>query len=240
MKKKPDVTIGTMIETPAGRDPRRRDRRRGRLLQLRHQRPHADDVRLQPRRRREPDDARLPRAGPAEAQPVRDDRPGRRRRAGAHRRASGAGRPSRASSSACAASTAATRSRSTCSTRPASTTCRCSPVPGADRPARRGPGGDPAAPGAPTRGVAPPEPPDDAARSADHAPAVRAWSTTADTVASPAPLKPAGHPRRGHRPGPRGDGHRRRGQRAGRPPPGGRSIWSDCARSTPRSRRRSP
>ena len=54
MKKKPKVTIGTMIETPACGHPRRRDRRGGRLLQLRHQRPHADDVRLQPRRRREP------------------------------------------------------------------------------------------------------------------------------------------------------------------------------------------
>jgi pyruvate, orthophosphate dikinase len=32
---------------------RRRDRRRGQLLQLRHQRPHADDVRLQPRRLRQ-------------------------------------------------------------------------------------------------------------------------------------------------------------------------------------------
>ena len=45
--------------------PRRRDRRGLRLLQLRHQRPHPDDVRLQPRRRREPDDAGLPRAGSA-------------------------------------------------------------------------------------------------------------------------------------------------------------------------------
>ena len=37
---------------------------------------------------------RVPRAGPAQAQPVRDHRPGRRRRAGAHRRGSGDGRPS--------------------------------------------------------------------------------------------------------------------------------------------------
>ena len=64
---------------------RRRDRRGGRLLQLRHQRPHADDVRLQPRRRREPDDAGVPRAGSAEAQPVRDHRPERCRRARSHR-----------------------------------------------------------------------------------------------------------------------------------------------------------
>ena len=43
------------------RAPGRRDRRGGRLLLLRHQRPHPDDVRLQPRRRRGPDDAGLPR-----------------------------------------------------------------------------------------------------------------------------------------------------------------------------------
>ena len=33
------------------------------FFSLRHQRPHPDDVRLQPRRRREPHDAGLPRAG---------------------------------------------------------------------------------------------------------------------------------------------------------------------------------
>ena len=124
----------------AGRAARRRDRRGGRLLLLRHQRPHADDVRLQPRRRREPDDAGLPRAGPAQAQPVRDDRPDRRRRARAHRRRAGPQRPSRTSSSACAASTAATPSRSRSSTTPASTTCQLLAVPGADRPAGGGPG----------------------------------------------------------------------------------------------------
>ena len=107
-----------------GRRPRRRDRRGGRLLQLRHQRPHPDDLRLQPRRRRGPDDAGLPRAGLLKRNPfetidqrgvgelVRD----RRRR--------GAGPPSRASSSGSAASTAATPSRSTSSTGPGSTTCR--------------------------------------------------------------------------------------------------------------------
>ncbi len=71
-------------DAPRG-DPRRRDRRGGRLLLVRHERPHADDVRLQPRRRREPDDADLPRGGAAEAQPVRDDRRRRRRRARAPR-----------------------------------------------------------------------------------------------------------------------------------------------------------
>ena len=48
-----------------GRAAGRRDRRGGRLLLLRHQRPHPDDLRVQPGRRRGPDDARLPRAGPA-------------------------------------------------------------------------------------------------------------------------------------------------------------------------------
>ena len=62
--------------------PRRRDRGGVRLLLLRHQRPHPDDVRLQPGRHREPDDAGLPGAGPAQAQPVRDHRPDRRGRAG--------------------------------------------------------------------------------------------------------------------------------------------------------------
>ena len=76
----------------ARRAARRRDRRGGRLLQLRHQRPDPDDVRLQPRRRREPDDAGLPGAGPAQAQPVRDHRPERRRRAGQASAPSAAGK----------------------------------------------------------------------------------------------------------------------------------------------------
>ncbi len=63
----------------AGSVARRRDRRGVGLLQFRHERPHAADVRIQPRRRREPDDAAVPRAGPVEAQSVRDDRPERRR-----------------------------------------------------------------------------------------------------------------------------------------------------------------
>ena len=62
---KVEVLIGTMIETPAGRAAGRRDRRGGRLLLLRHQRPDPDDLRLQPRRRRGPDDGRLPGPGPA-------------------------------------------------------------------------------------------------------------------------------------------------------------------------------
>ena len=83
---------------------------------------------------------RLPRAGPAEAQPVRDDR---RRAASASScawRRAGPRRPSPTSSSACAASTAATPSRSPCSTTAGLDYVSLLAVPGADRPAGRGPG----------------------------------------------------------------------------------------------------
>ena len=40
-----DVTIGTMIETPRAAVLRRRNRRGGRLLLVRHERPHPDDLR---------------------------------------------------------------------------------------------------------------------------------------------------------------------------------------------------
>ena len=53
----------------------------------------------------------------------------------------GAARPSPGSSSACAASTAAIPSRSSCSARPGSTTCSCSPFRVPDRPSRRRAGG---------------------------------------------------------------------------------------------------
>ncbi len=53
-----------------------RDRRGGRLLLVRHQRPDPADVRLQPGRRRGPADDRLPRAGPAGGRPVQHGRPG--------------------------------------------------------------------------------------------------------------------------------------------------------------------
>ena len=79
-------------------------------------------------------------AGPAEAQPVRDDRPGRGRRARAHRRASEGGRRSRTSSSACAASTAATPSRSQLFYDAGLDYVSLLAVPGADRPAGGGAG----------------------------------------------------------------------------------------------------
>ena len=47
-----DFKFGTMIEIPRAVLGRGQDRRARRVLQLRHQRPDPDDVRLQPRRRR--------------------------------------------------------------------------------------------------------------------------------------------------------------------------------------------
>ena len=91
-----DVTIGTMIETPRAALRGRPDRRGGRLLLVRHQRPHPDDLRLQPGRRRGPDDGGLPRARPAAPQPLRDGRPRGRGRAGPARRRAGPGHQARA------------------------------------------------------------------------------------------------------------------------------------------------
>ena len=88
-----EVLIGTMIETPTRRAAGRRDRRGGRLLLVRHQRPDPDDLRLQPRRRRGPDDVGLPREGAPEAEPVRGRRPRRRGRAGPVGRRAGPGHP---------------------------------------------------------------------------------------------------------------------------------------------------
>ena len=149
-RRKLDVTIGTMIETPRGRAAGRRDRRGGRLLQLRHQRPHPDDVRVQPRRRRGPADARLPEHGPAAPQPVRDHRRRRRRRPGATARRAGPDGQRPTSSWACAASTAATPSRSPSSSGSGSTTCRARrsgcPWPAWPRRRRSSPPPDPPAP----------------------------------------------------------------------------------------------
>ena len=61
----------------ARRAVRGRDRPRGRLLLLRHQRPHPDDPGLQPRRRREQVPHALPPEQHHHLQPVRDHRPGR-------------------------------------------------------------------------------------------------------------------------------------------------------------------
>ena len=60
-KKPIDVTIGTMIETPRAALRADEIAEEADFFSLRHQRPHADDLRVQPRRRRGPDDAGLPR-----------------------------------------------------------------------------------------------------------------------------------------------------------------------------------
>ena len=100
-----------------------RDRADGGVLLLRHQRPDADDLRHQPRRRRE-----LPRALYGARHPprrsVRVDRPRGRRRACADRRRARAQDARASSRSASAASTAAIRPRSPSATRSGSTTCR--------------------------------------------------------------------------------------------------------------------
>ena len=66
--------------------PGRRDRRGGRLLLVRHERPHPDGDRLLARRRRGQVPHLLPRARDPRAQPVRGARPGGRRRPDADRR----------------------------------------------------------------------------------------------------------------------------------------------------------
>ncbi len=68
-------------DAPGGA-PCRGDRRSRRVLLVRDQRPDPDDLRVQSRRRRGPDDVRLLRGGPARAQPLRGGRPRRGRRAG--------------------------------------------------------------------------------------------------------------------------------------------------------------
>ena len=77
--------IGTMIELPQGGHHRRPDRRGGRLLLLRHQRPHPDHVGLLAGRRRGRLLLGVPREGHLRGVAVRVDRRRRRRRAGAHR-----------------------------------------------------------------------------------------------------------------------------------------------------------
>ncbi len=100
-----------------------RDRRDRGVLLLRHQRPHPDHVRHQPRRRGE-----LPRHLHRQGHPRRSTRSSRSIATASASwcgsRPSAAARCARSSSSASAASTAATRPRSRSATRSASTTCR--------------------------------------------------------------------------------------------------------------------
>ena len=188
-----------MIETPRAALRGRRDRRGGRLLLLRDQRPHPDDLRVQPRRRRGPDDARLPRAGLLKRNPFETiDQAGVGELVRCGRR--GAGRPSPTSSSASAASTAATPSRSTF-LRGRPRLRELLAVPGADRPAGRRPGG----PGSSR---------------------VRRGGTRRSHAPDPAMVGGRryrlahGHPGRGRGPGPGGHRHRGPDQRAHGPAQG--------------------
>ena len=90
--------LGTMIELPAGGADRRRDRPRGAVLLLRHQRPDPDDLGTLPRRRRQLP-ALLPRARHHPGRSLPGAGPGRRRQADRDGRASSAGAPGRTSSS---------------------------------------------------------------------------------------------------------------------------------------------
>ena len=85
--------IGTMIEVPRAALTAGRDRRGGRVLLLRHQRPDPDDLGLLPRRRRGRVLLPLPGAGHLRRLAVRVDRPRRRRPAGRRSPSRRAGRP---------------------------------------------------------------------------------------------------------------------------------------------------
>ena len=96
----------------ARRAGRRRGRRGGRVLLVRHQRPHPDDVRVLPRRRRGSLHDRVPRAASCSRR-TRSRRSTRRVSANSCGwPSSGAGPPAPTCISASAASTAATRHRS--------------------------------------------------------------------------------------------------------------------------------
>ena len=118
-----DYQVGTMIELPRAALLRRRDRAERRVLLLRHQRSHADDLRHQPRRRRE-----LPRhlhRRAAFCRPTRSSRSTAKASASwCASASSAAARRRQDSRSASAASMAATRPRSRSATRSASITSR--------------------------------------------------------------------------------------------------------------------
>ena len=69
-----EYLVGTMIETPRAALVADAHRRRRRVLLVRHQRPHADDVRVLARRHRGPLHERVPRVQAAAGEPVRDAR----------------------------------------------------------------------------------------------------------------------------------------------------------------------
>ena len=118
--------IGTMIEIPRAAITADKIADGGRVLLLRHQRPHPDGLRLLPRRLRH-----LPARVRGQEDPRRrslpEPRPGRHRRAGPDRLRKGPRHPPRTSSWASAASTAATPARSSSSTAPGLNYVSCSP-----------------------------------------------------------------------------------------------------------------
>jgi hypothetical protein len=84
-----DFKYGSMIEIPRAALTADELADRGRVLQLRHQRPDADHLRHEPRRRRVQVPHRVHRAGRAARQPVPDAGPGRRGQAGQDDRRTG-------------------------------------------------------------------------------------------------------------------------------------------------------
>ena len=88
-----------------------RDRHARRFLLVRHQRPHPDDARVQPRRRRDQVPGLLPGQQRDRVQPLRDDRSGGRGQAGRDGRGRRPGRGARHQARGSAGSTAATRPR---------------------------------------------------------------------------------------------------------------------------------
>ena len=102
-----DYKFGTMIEVPRGALTADEIAHDADVLQLRHQRPDPDDVRLQPRRRRGRVPAEVRRGRDPAGQPVPDARRRGRRPADADRPSRRAAPRVRTSSSASAASTAA-------------------------------------------------------------------------------------------------------------------------------------
>ena len=131
--------LGTMIELPRAAAHRRRARPRGAVLLLRHQRPHPDHLGPLPRRRRALP-ALLPRARRHRGRSLPGARPGRRRQADPDGLRAGPPHPSRPQARHLRRARRRAGAVAFCD-RLGMNYVSCSPVPGADRPAGRGPGG---------------------------------------------------------------------------------------------------
>jgi pyruvate, orthophosphate dikinase len=117
-----DVQVRHDDRGPARRAHRRHDRRDRRVLQLRHQRPHPDDLRHQPRRRRGQVPDALRRGGRHPVEPVPAPRPRRRRPAAAASRSRGRRKTRPDLHVGICGEHGGDPSRSRCATRSASTT----------------------------------------------------------------------------------------------------------------------